>query len=208
MLLDLEGLVKKYNMYISGVVHAGGHFGQEIPLYHKLGIPKDKIIVFEAVPETFNILEQNCKGQAILVNQAVGDYTGEVEINLETANQGQSSSILPSKLHSRYYPHITFDKKIKVPITTLDDYLIDNGLTCGFNFLMGDLQGAELMLLKGAKCYLNSVDYIMLEVNCQELYEGCPHVEDLDEFLSPYGFERTDTCWVDGVGWGDGFWQR
>ena len=33
MLLDLEMLVKKYNMDIKGVIHIGAHFGEENNVY-------------------------------------------------------------------------------------------------------------------------------------------------------------------------------
>ena len=44
-------------------------------------------------------------------------------MNIETANEGQSSSILEPKIHLKQYPHITFNSKITVPITKLDNFI-------------------------------------------------------------------------------------
>ena len=38
MLLDLEMLVKKYNMDIKGVIHIGAHFGEENNVYNNLNL--------------------------------------------------------------------------------------------------------------------------------------------------------------------------
>ena len=35
MLIDFEELIKKYKINISGVIHVGGHVGEEIPIYKK-----------------------------------------------------------------------------------------------------------------------------------------------------------------------------
>jgi len=38
MILQLKDLVKKYNMNISGVIHIGAHYGEEVSNYVNLGI--------------------------------------------------------------------------------------------------------------------------------------------------------------------------
>jgi len=38
MLLNLENLVKKYNLSIKGIIHIGAHFGEENNVYNKLNI--------------------------------------------------------------------------------------------------------------------------------------------------------------------------
>jgi hypothetical protein len=47
----------------------------------------------------------------------------------------------------------------------------------------------------------------MTEVNRDEVYKGCPMVEELDDYLKEYGFERVETTW-DGVTWGDAFYVK
>ena len=46
------------------------------------------------------------------------------------------------------------------------------------------------------KC-LENVYYIIVEVNRGELYEGCPMVEEIDDFLCAFGFSRVDQAFSD-----------
>ena len=47
----------------------------------------------------------------------------------------------------------------------------------------------------------------MTEVNRDVVYKGCPMVEELDEYLKVYGFERFETFWAGGT-WGDAFYIK
>lgn len=203
MLLDLIKLKDKYNLNIKGVLHIGAHYGQELSTYENVGI--DNVMFFEPLPHTFEKLKDNTKGKnVILVNTALGNTIGEVDMNVEYANQGQSSSILEPLIHLQQYPHIKFNDKITVKITKLDTFIDDKDK---YNFINIDVQGYELEVFKGASEYLNTIDYIMTEVNRGEVYKNCPMVEELDEYLKPYGFERVETTW-DGVTWGDAFYIK
>lgn len=202
MLLDLENLKEKYKLNIKGVLHIGAHFGQEFKTYKKMNIKN--VCFFEPLPKTFKVLKSNVGDEAILHNTAIGNMVGEVEMNVESVNQGQSSSILEPVLHLRQYPHIQFTDKVKVNITKLDNFIED----CEkYNFINIDIQGYELEAFKGAKEYLKHIDYIMTEVNREEVYRNCPRVEELDGYLSKFNFERVETTW-DGVTWGDAFYIK
>jgi len=202
MLLDLKKLKEKYNLEIKGVLHIGAHFGQEYSTYEELNV-KD-VMFFEPLPHTFETLKRNVGHKAILVNSALGNTVGEIEMNVESANQGQSSSILEPIVHLQQYPHIKFTDKVTVNITKLDTFIEDHDK---YNFINIDVQGYELEVFKGGSEYLNHIDYIMTEVNRDEVYEGCPRIEELDEYLGTYGFERVETTW-DGGTWGDGFYIK
>jgi len=202
MLLDLINLKEKYNLDIKGIIHIGGHFGQEFKTYEQLNI--DRVMFFEPIQRTFERLKENVGQKEILNNCALGNFEGEIEMFVEVANQGQSSSILEPLVHLNQYPHITFESKEIVKIKKLDSFIDTVG---EYNFINIDVQGYELEVFKGGYEYLNSIDYIMTEVNRDEVYKGCPMVEELDEFLKPYGFERVETTW-DGVTWGDAFYVK
>jgi FkbM family methyltransferase len=203
MLLDLIVLKNKYNLNIKGVLHIGAHYGQELSTYENVEI--DNVMFFEPLPHTFEKLKDNTKGKnVILVNTALGNTIGEVDMNVEYVNQGQSSSILEPLIHLQQYPHIRFNDKITVKITKLDTFIEDKDK---YNFINIDVQGYELEVFKGASEYLKTIDYIITEVNRGEVYKNCPMVEELDEYLKPYGFERVETTW-DGVTWGDAFYIK
>jgi FkbM family methyltransferase len=204
MLLSLENLKKEYKLEIKGVIHIGAHFGQEFEIYKKLEI--ENLIFFEPVPQTFEVLKEKIGNKAILVNAALGNIVGRVEMFIESSNQGASNSILEPEYHLIQYPNIEFTGKEKVPITKLDLFM-NNQDYCEYNFINIDVQGYELEVFKGASEYLNNIDYIMTEVNRVELYKGCPTIEELDDFLSDYKFKRVETIW-DGISWGDAFYIK
>jgi FkbM family methyltransferase len=203
MLLDLELLHNKYNLDIKGVIHIGGHWGEEHKYYKKLNVKN--IIYFEPLMTNFSVLRNNVRNEAICKNMALGSHTGEIKMFVESSNQGQSSSILKPKIHLEQYPHIIFDDEEIVKIDLLDN--IQDIKENEYNFINIDVQGYELEVFKGAKETLNNIDYIVSEVNRAEVYENCPNVEDLDSFLGEYGFERVETSW-DGYTWGDAFYVK
>jgi FkbM family methyltransferase len=200
-------------MKIDGVFHIGAHFGQENSVYNEIGI-KNKIF-FEPLPHTFDKLVENINGDGNCVNVALGNKNGVVEMFVESVNQGQSSSVLEPLLHTKQYPNIVFNEKKEVTMTTLDDYVKEGvntiegffDKTTNYNFINIDVQGYELEVFKGAKKTLENIDYIMSEVNRDEVYKDCPMVEDLDSFLSDYNFSRVETTW-DGGTWGDAFYVK
>lgn len=202
MLLDLIKLKNLYDLKIKGVIHIGAHFGQEFETYKNIGV--ENVMFFEPLPSTFERLKNNVGDKAKLFNIALGNMVGEIEMNVETANQGQSSSILEPHIHLRQYPHITFNKKIKVNIDKLDSFLDEKD---GYNFINIDVQGYELEVFKGAENFLNNIDYIMTEVNRDEVYVNCAKIEELDDYLKNYGFSRVETTW-DGGTWGDAFYIK
>jgi FkbM family methyltransferase len=202
MLLDLINLKNKYDLKINGVVHIGAHFGEEYPIYEKLKIKN--LIFFEPLSSNYRELQKNVGSKAKIFNMALGNVEGEIEMFVESANKGQSSSILEPKLHLEQYPHIVFNQREKVKITKLDNFISE--LT-NINFINIDVQGYELEVFKGALVFLKNVDYIMTEVNNAEVYQNCAKVDELDNFLSEYGFKRVETTW-DGRTWGDAFYIK
>ncbi len=96
-----------------------------------------------------------------------------------------------------------FDSTYEVKVHPLDKYEPSKV----FNMINIDVQGFELEVFRGAKNTLNNIQYVMTEVNRAELYKNCCMVEELDEFLGKYGFERKETTW-DGETWGDAFYTK
>lgn len=202
MLIDLERIVKKYNLQINGVIQIGAHFGEENNIYNNLNI-KNRIF-FEPLESNFNVLKYNLGDKYELYKLALGNDNKEIEMFVEEANLGQSSSILKPELHLKQYPHIVFNKKEIVQMKRLDDINID---LSKFNFINIDVQGYELEVFKGGKNTLNNIDYIMAEINRDEVYENCTKINDLIRFLKPYGFELVEENW-EGITWGDGFFIK
>jgi FkbM family methyltransferase len=202
MLLDLVDLKQKYDLKITGVIHVGAHYGQENHIYEKLGIQNR--IFFEPLSSNFRILKENIDPKYEVINKALGNSNGSIEMYVEKNNSGQSSSILKPKHHLIQYPHIQFTEKEIVEMDKLDDYHLDDR---GFNFINIDVQGYELEVFKGAKKTLEKIDYIISEVNRDDLYENCAKIWELEEFLLPFGFRVMEINW-EGRTWGDAFFMK
>jgi FkbM family methyltransferase len=203
MILDFNRLITKYNMNIKGIIHIGGHYGQEYDLYKVLNIP---VLFFEPITSHYNVLKNKVKDENnVLTYQcALGNENKIITMNVEVINQGQSSSILKPKKHLEQYPHITFDYTEEVNMFRLDDIDVD---LSKYNFINIDVQGYELEVFKGAEKTLKNIDYIISEVNQDEVYEDCPHINELDSYLSIYNLKRVETDWAGQI-WGDALYIK
>jgi len=201
--MDFDNLIKKYDLNIKGVLHIGANSGEEYPDYLKNNI--NDMIFFEPIINSYYVLINNIKvGERVKAyNIALGDMTGEIEIHVST-NGGASSSILEPQDHLTQYPRIHFNRKEMVKIDKLDNVGFNRDT---FNLMNIDVQGYELNVLKGAVNTLNTVDYIMTEINKVHLYKEGVLESELDSFLSDFGFVRVETYWAGGT-WGDAFYIK
>lgn len=204
MLINFTNLYKKYNMNIKGIVHIGAHYGEEIEEYVRNGI--QNITVFEPLSNNFDILAerlQNVNADIQGYQVALGSQKGTATMYL-SSNEAQSSSILKPKDHLEHHPDVTFDGTEEVEIDLLDNYQLRDA-----NFMNVDVQGYELEVFKGSTETLKKIDYIYCEVNRGEMYEGNPMIEELDQYLGKYGFERIETHWPETwYKWGDALYIK
>lgn len=204
---DFQAWLSKYHIQARGVIHVGAHEGQEAAAYAALGI--DSGLFFEANPVVFTKLERHLDGYAgyEAFQCAITDKNALVTFHVTSFDQ--SSSVLPLKEHARIYPDIVEVETVEVPGRRLDDVLAQYGTTCGeYNVLSMDVQGGELLALKGAERTLAHLDAIRLEVNYEELYAGGADVYELDAFLDRHDFVRVETCCPFHPSWGDALYVR
>jgi FkbM family methyltransferase len=193
MFIKFDDLVENYKLNITGIIHVGGHIGEEVPSYKKY---TNNIHIFEPIKTCFDKIPNEVKKY----NFALGEKEDYLFFNL--ANNNQSSSILKPKHHLNEHPTVIFDNKIMISVKTLDSCHIKN---C--NFLNLDTQGYEMQVLFGARETLKNIDYIYTEVNTKELYENCILQEDLEEWLFSRGYKK---IWeyLTTHGWGDAFYSK
>lgn len=204
MVISLDKIIDSYNLKIKGVIHIGAHWGQEYTDYKRRDI--NKVIFFEPVKDSFEMLKSKIPedDNVMLFNIALGNETGKKKMFIEHANNGQSSSLLKPKKHLYQYPYIVFNGEEMVDVYRLDDIAFERS---DYNMINIDVQGYELEVFKGAVETIKHMDIIYTEVNCDEVYEGCARVEQLDAFLKDFGFQCVETDWV-GVTWGDALYLK
>jgi FkbM family methyltransferase len=83
----------------------------------------------------------------------------------------------------------TLVKKMKS--RTLDNLLAQKSIQ-EVDLLKMDVQGAELVVLDGAKKTLKKVEFCLLEVQIQEWNQGAPNTSDTIEYMKNEGFEVYD----------------
>lgn len=207
MLIDFRTLFPKYGIAPKGVLHVGANVGEERDVYLELGIKKQ--VWIEANPEIFSRLAVNLSGNpdAMAFNYCIGDEQGKEVVFHISSNGSQSSSVLELGTHATVHPDVTFVKDLTMTMHRLDKLFGTHGLLpC--DFLNIDLQGAELMALKGMGNQLHDFKWAYIEVNQNYLYRDCALVGDIDDYLKSFGFRRVETKWAGNTGWGDALYIK
>ncbi len=154
------------------------------------------IHAFECNEETLPVCRQNVKSKdtIVLVEKAALDRTGEVDFysidtkatktSWEDGNPGASSVY---KASDKYPVEKYVQNKTTVRAVRLDEYLRTAGID-RVDMLWLDIQGSELLALKGMGDLLNTVKIIHTEMTFTEMYKGQPLHGELKSFLNRNGF--------------------
>jgi len=207
MLIDFRKLFPRHKIKPKGVLHLGSNVGEEAPVYDQLGIKN--VIWVEANPEIYQTLVMNVAQYGHRhYNFCVGDENREEVIFHISNNGSQSSSVLELGTHKRQHPDVEFTHDIKVPMFRIDSFFSSDGDKLNdIDFLNADLQGMELKALQGMGDLLHQFKWVYLEVNKNDVYIGCPRVEEIDEYLAGYGFKRVETAkWIGD--WSDALYSK
>jgi len=213
MMIDFDYLFHKFNIESTGILHIGASTGQEALKYKELGIKK--VVWVEAIPDVFEGLVKYLESvgcldeNVICINACVSDVDGkEVTFNISN-NEAQSSSFLELGHHKVIHPTVEYIGHLKMTTKRISSIVREQNIDLkGIDFLNIDLQGAELLALKGMGMLLAGFKYCYLEVNKKETYLGCPLVGELDEYLEIFNFKRVETGqWVADT-WTDALYIR
>ena len=203
-MLNLRTLKTDFNLQVTNIAHIGAHNGKEVQVYKKL-FPHSKIYLFEPNKSSFQKLKYkfNNESNVELYNLALGS-SNQQKILITSTDFPNTSSLLEPKLHKDYYPEVIFDKKEAVELRKFDSLDLKN-----INLMSIDTQGYELEVLKGAAENLANIDYLIVEINRELLYENSPLEGDIDKYLRTHNFIRVVTSyWGKECVWGDGFYMK
>jgi FkbM family methyltransferase len=207
-MIDVGMMLKRHGITPRGVIHVGAHQAGELDDYLRLGFTK--ILYIEANPALMPALRVKASahpGKVFVVHAAASDADGVV--HLHVTSMDQSSSILPLGKHLEIYPFIREVARVEVRSRRLDTLLAEEGLSAAdFNFLNLDIQGAELMALRGAPALLTGIAAVNTEINLAELYKGAALLGELEGFMAEAGFNRAAMMTPWHPTWGDAFYVR
>jgi FkbM family methyltransferase len=187
MILSLAELAAHHGFAVRSVLHLGAHLGEERDQYDEAGAAE--VVWVEANPEVCAALERGLSNPGHRAIQAVIADAADIEVDLYVTNNRRSSSLLPMHLHAVEHPGIVVTNTERLKTTTVDALCARAGISP--DLLVLDLQGAELLALRGASQTLARVTALYTEVSTAELFRGCALLHELDEFLD--GFVRVDT---------------
>jgi FkbM family methyltransferase len=148
----------------------------------------ERALLVEPIPQRADELRRHFKEPIVqVVNAAVGDRDGEIMMSV--LNWDYSSSILPV---DRSLQNVALDLDVRETIRTrlvrLDSVLAEHNWTNNIDLLKLDVQGAELMVLAGAKRALESTTYVLTEISFRPMYKGSAVFSDVYEFLQGHDF--------------------
>jgi FkbM family methyltransferase len=179
--------------------------GQSIEFYN--AFPNSKIYAFECNPNTLGICKKNIEpysDRITLIEGAVCDYDGTItfypinqEKTITTWEDGNPGASSIFKSNGEY----SFETYIQDEIITnchrldsaMDKYCISK-----VDIIWMDLQGAELLALKGLGNHLQNVKYIYTEVSYKEMYSGQVMFEELNNYILSNNFFIKNTLSLQG----------
>lgn len=193
-------LLARFGVTPRGIVHVGGHHGEDIESY--LAAACRHVLYIEAHPTTFDRLQRHVAfwrdwlallarnyGMAVVptvdaLHAAAGPEAGSASFNL--AEDAGLSSLLPAS-----DPAIRATGRVEVPMITVDQAIAELGFAPdAFNLLTLDVQGAELAVLQGATGLLGRIDLAIVELNLVERYRGQATPAQITAFLADHGFRE------------------
>lgn len=186
--------LKRASLGLAKGIHVGAHLGEELETYQNMGF--SSMLWIEASPEQFAKLKERIEGvrpngmKNVAVNAFASESDGEALHLRRFNNEGASSSIFAATpLLTKTWRGLADTGTSEEVITaTLDRISSEHGFADA-DFLNVDVQGAELLVLKGATAVLASVKAVIAEVSTKPYYDGGVLWPQLRDYLREHGFE-------------------
>ncbi|WP_141719665.1 FkbM family methyltransferase [Roseivirga misakiensis] len=183
--------VKLYNHFmVDCLIDIGANQGQFASLSRKLGF-NGRIISFEPTSFAYQRLKANSQNDPSweCLNLGVGDKNEKAFINV-SQNSVSSSLLDLEDSHKEAAPASTFESREEIEVKTIDSLFPELGLQQHRSIMLKlDVQGFEMMVLKGAENSLKDIVGIQLEMSLTELYKGESLFDDMNAYIVSKGFD-------------------
>jgi|688.fasta_scaffold480336_1 FkbM family methyltransferase len=166
------------------------------PLVVGVKSTKIRIVAFECNSSIFAELDQNISennNQAELHPFAIGDAIKTADLYMPKISNEGMSTLFPIESE---YRDASFIERVNV--TTLDHMLSDSFSIMGRTLILMDIEGSEMMALKGATQLLeNCSPALILEINPEMLISSGSSTIELLKYLQDFNYEA---FWIDERG--------
>jgi len=173
------------------IIEVGAHIGLDTEEF-ALAFPRGTVIAFEPHPRLHSQLTDRTRfyPNVTCFGVALSDGPSVRRFHQSSGSSDASGSILTPTRHLSRHPSVTFlaQDQTVVVTTTLDAYVEAAGID-KISLLWIDVQGAELLVLKGSLKSLAHIDWIYVEVAPTPLYEGGATYSDVQRHLERFGFK-------------------
>lgn len=179
---------------------------QSVEFYE--AFPKSRIVAFECNPQTLPLCAAAAAARAdrlTLVPKAVHEYDGVCAFfpidpaqTVTTWSDGNPGASSIFRANGKYDVEHYVQTETSVECTTLASAAAALNIT-NVDLIWMDLQGAELLALKGLGALLENVRFIHIELTFREMYSGQAMFSDVHTFLHQHGFELVTS--LVGRGW-------
>tara|TARA_B100000768_G_scaffold180988_1_gene202446 strand:- start:1332 stop:2039 length:708 start_codon:yes stop_codon:yes gene_type:complete len=171
-----------------GIIHMGAHRGGEAAVYDWFN---KQTIWIEANPKIIDDLKDHTSQY---INQRViqallSDEDNKLENFNISSNDGASSSIFSFGSYKKIHEKIKMTDVMKLKTNTLDTIIKKEQINVDeYDFWVVDLQGAELLALKGANEMIKSCKFMYIEISKENIYKNGANWNELNEFLKKKNF--------------------
>jgi len=173
---------------IDALLDVGANVGQYAVMTRQAGFA-GRMVSCEPLSGAFAELSRRAARDAgwTVVRSAVGRHVGETTINM--AANSFSSSVLPmAQTHVVSAPGSGYVGAETVPMTTIQDLVVEHGLEPARTLLKIDTQGYEGEVLAGAGDLVTEFGALQLELSFVELYVGQPLFDELYQRVRDWGY--------------------
>jgi FkbM family methyltransferase len=178
---------------------------QSIEFYKEF--PNSKIYAFECNPNTLDICKKNIEpysDRITLIEGAICNYDGNIifypinqEKTITTWKDGNPGASSIFKTNNKYTIETYIQDKMITKCHRLDSIMDKYDISC-VDLIWMDLQGAELLALKGLGKHIQNVKYIHTEVSYKEIYSGQVMFKELDDFIFSNNFSIMNKLTLQG----------
>jgi FkbM family methyltransferase len=175
---------------IGTVIDCGANAGQFAREISQV-FPEAALYCFEPLQQPFEALSvwaATQRGRVKCFQVALGERNGEALMHSHTEHSPSSSLLATTQHEESTFPQTRAQADIHVPVTTLDEALVDDLHAMRPQILLKlDVQGYEDRVLRGAARILPRVHACMLEVGVDPLYVAQAAFKDIVTLLDQFG---------------------